>query len=154
MSKNKQFLVYLVSNHSETSITSLMKLAYLVDLISVGKNAKQISSYEYIRYFYGPYCKDISTDLEDLLKNGVIKSESKYLGSVAECVIFEKNEDIDFNKLDEEEKEVINGSLSEFNGYGAKVLTEVAYKTKPMVALNATLGGKENLNKKLNLFTE
>ena len=41
--------------------------------------------------------------------------------------------------------------LDSVNGYGAKALTEIAYKTKPMQALGATLNGGEHLNEKLDM---
>ena len=37
-------------------------------------------------------------------------------------------------------------------GLGAKALTQIAYKTKPMLKLNAKLNNNLGLNEKLDLF--
>jgi hypothetical protein len=59
-----------------------------------------------------------------------------------------------FSEIEKEEKDLIDEMMSELKGYGAKTLTDIAYKTKPMIKLGATLGGDENLFKKLDLSAE
>ena len=53
--KTDQLLTYIVKGHPEISITSLMKLSYLVDLVNIGKTDKQVSDFRYTRYIYGPF---------------------------------------------------------------------------------------------------
>ena len=59
MDKTRQLLAYLIEKHPETSITGLMKLAYISDLGSIKKTGNQISNFEYTRYKYGPFDKRI-----------------------------------------------------------------------------------------------
>jgi uncharacterized phage-associated protein len=56
-----------------------------------------------------------------------------------------------FDKLNTEEKEIINEVIEAFKGYGAKSLTKFTYKTKPMKKLGAKVGNNKGLNQKLDL---
>lgn len=66
-------------------------------------------------------------------------------------MVYKKNKDCGGYSFSSEELELIGGVLQELKGYGAKILTEIAYKTKPMVKIGATLGGKESFGVKLDL---
>lgn len=151
--KNQQFLAYLAKEHPSTSITSMMKLSYLIDLISVKKTDKQISSFNYVRYSYGPFTEDIYRGVETLVLEEVLSSDVKYSSVGREYVAYVYNEEKEygFSEISNEEKKLIDSVLSDLSGYGAKALTEIAYKTKPMIKLGATLGGTENLFKKIDL---
>ncbi len=153
MDKNHQLLAYLAKEHPSASITVLMKLSYLVDLVSVKKLGQKISSFDYIRYSYGPFAQEVYGIVEDLTLKKILATKNDYAGGSVEYITytFTNSEDFSFDKLSEEEVSVINEMMSELKGYGAKTLTEIAYKTKPMVGLGATLGGTEGLFKKLDL---
>lgn len=153
--KNKHFLLYFIKNNPKSSITSLMKLAYLSDLISMKRNSRQISGFEYRRHYYGPFDKKIYTYIENLTDEGLVRAESDYGLTGEEFSIFsikpEKESDITFEKLKGDDKAIIDELLTSVRGYGAKMLTEIAYKTRPMKFLKATIGGSEHLGEKLNL---
>ena len=51
----------------------------------------------------------------------------------------------------EQERSVIDSILETLGEFSAKALTQVAYRTAPMKALGATLGGDEHLGEKINL---
>jgi hypothetical protein len=57
-----------------------------------------------------------------------------------------------FTLLKPEEKETIDEVVNSLAGLGAKDLTAIAYKTKPMVKLGAKLNNSIGLNQKLDLF--
>lgn len=153
--RTKQLLAYIVSKNPDVSVTSLMKLSYLVDLISVKRRKTKISDFEYIRYFYGPFDNSIYGYLEFLSNEKVLIPKSDYShldGNEFVTYSFNKKaEGFKFDKLTGGDISIIDELIDSVKGYGAKALTEIAYKTKPMRALRATLGGTENLNKKLNL---
>ncbi len=151
--KTKQLLAYLSSKHINASLTVLMKLAYLVDLISYKKNKKQISDFRYIRFYYGPYDSAINEYIEELLKEGIICAQPEYTYSGSEYIIYHFNTDkgFSFDALEIPEIELIDGVLEGLKGYGAKTLTDIAYKTAPLVKLKATQGGKEHLGELLDL---
>jgi len=153
--KTRQLILYLIKYNPRVSLTSIMKLAYLADLISVKKLKNKISNFEYRRHHFGPFDKKIYSYLEDLTEKELIISETDYGLTDEEFNIFSINPKIDvdmeFIQLSEDEKKIIDELLNSVRGYGAKVLTEIAYKTKPMKALKATLGGSENLGVRLNL---
>ncbi len=153
MSKNHQLLAYLAKEHPSASITVLMKLSYLADLISVEKLGQKISSFDYIRYSYGPFTSAVYNTIEDLTLKKVLTTKNDYAGGNVEYITytFTNPEDFFFNELSEGELSVINEMMAELKGYGAKTLTEIAYKTKPMVSIGAKLGGNEGLFQKLNL---
>ena len=149
--KNQQFLAYIISKHEKATVTVLMKICYLTDLVNIEKNNKQLFSYEYKRYHYGPFDEKIYNDLSNLqIKNTVI-TKSDYTADGKEYIYYSFNEQTELDNILKDELEIINEVLESIKGFGAKVLTQIAYKTKPMIALGATLGGKEKLNKKLNL---
>jgi len=152
--KNKQFLIYIAKKYITFTITSLMKIAYLIDLISVKRDIGQISNFKYKRYKYGPFDSKIYKYITDLVNDKILKEETEYTHTAEEYIKYRFNEDkeeIKFDKLTEKEIKVINEVLENLKGYGAKTLTEIAYKTDPMIALKATLGGEENLNTSLDL---
>jgi len=153
LTKNQQLIAYLGEKHPGATITVLIKLAYFVDLVSVKRTGNPISSFEYVRYFYGPFAPSIYTDLEALMQANIFKAELNYSSSGEEYTIYSfiENSQIDLDGISVEEKELIDGVLKSVQGYGAKTLTDMAYKTKPMTSLGATLGGSENLNKILDL---
>ncbi|MBC8358348.1 MAG: SocA family protein [Candidatus Aminicenantes bacterium] len=152
--KTKQFLIYIAKNYIPATVTSLMKLAYLADLVSVTKEENQISNFKYKRYKYGPFDSKIYGYLTELANQEILKEEIEYTATAEEYIKYkfnENKEDIKFDKLDEKEMNTTDEVLESLKGYGVKALTEITYKTKPMLALGATLGGEENLNVPLDL---
>ena len=152
-SKNAQLLTYLIKNHERSSVPSLMKLCYLVDLVCVQESQPKVSDFEYKRYHYGPFDTQIYDELQELIDNGAVKPEQEYTAKAEEYVIYTINdaEKMDFSSLTEKDEEMTDVVLEHVKGYGAKTLTEITYKTKPMLKLGATIGGSENLNEPLDL---
>ncbi len=153
MDKTQQFITYLASKHISPSLTSLMKLSYLVDLVSFKSTGSQISNFEYVRYHYGPYDSKINTCVDSLLKEGILQVMEVFTQSGESYSVYSVNteKEIVYDALSESEMQIIDSVLEGVKGYGAKTLTEMAYKTNPMKALGATLGGSESLGEKLNL---
>lgn len=151
--KTKQLLVYLIQNHPGVSITSLMKLSYIADLVSINKGENQISDFKYRRYKYGPFDDKIYQYLTELRMMNVINDDVTYTPMGDEYVIYNFNEkkDFAFDKLSEEEKAVIDEVLETVKGYGAKALVELSYNTKPMKKIGAKMGNDKGLNQVLNL---
>jgi uncharacterized phage-associated protein len=152
--KTEQILVYIIQQHEGIHITSLMKLAYLVDLVSIKKTGKQLSNFEYRRYKYGPFDKRIYEHIQNLLNEKIIKEDGDFSLTGEEHIIylFNKEKDFEFNKLSDEEKQTIDEVITSLQGYGAKALVELAYKTKPMKKIGAKLGNSKGLNEKLDLY--
>jgi hypothetical protein len=150
MEKTKQLLYYIISRYPKASVTALMKLCYLIDLVSIKKTSVQISEFSYIRYFFGPFDQKIYSLLETLHASQTI-SASLFYTQDTEYAIYSVSKKLPTNLLNKQEKLIINSLVKELIGYGAKGLTHIAYNTKPMLAINAKLGDTTNLNKKLNL---
>ncbi len=150
--KNHQLLSYLAKKHPQASVTVLIKLCYLADLVSIKNGGEKISNFTYVRYFYGPFDKTIYVDIDHLLFDGILKASPEYKGN-SETIIYSFNDEKELNtsKLLDTEIAIIDEVLESLDGYGARALTDVAYSTAPMKALNATLGGDENLGVELNL---
>ncbi|MDD5084295.1 MAG: Panacea domain-containing protein [Candidatus Moranbacteria bacterium] len=153
--KTKQLLGYLSKEHSNATVTVLMKLAYLTDLISTQRTGAKISSFDYQRYHFGPFDQKIYTYLNELVAENILIPNSEYTRSGGEAVIYRFNEskESDFvtGELNPTEIEIIDELLESVGGYGAKTLTQIAYKTKPMQKIGATLGGSENMGITLDL---
>lgn len=154
--KTRQLLLYLIKNHPRASITSLMKLAYLADLISVKRHGKKISSFTYKRHYFGPFDKSIYNYVESLTEDGLVTAESDFGKTGEEFSVYSltKEEKLKFDLLKEKDIIIIEELLNSVRGYGAKMLTEIAYKTKPMKKLKATIGGDEHLGERLKLKDE
>ena len=146
--KTKQLLAFIIQNHPGVSITSLMKLSYIIDLVSIQKTGNPISNFEYLRYKYGPFDNKIYDYLAELRLNNVVNDDVAYSQTGDEYVIynFNENNEFKFDKLSEEEKDIALEVIEELKGYGAKALVELAYKTKPMKKLGAQLEKLLTLN--------
>ena len=152
-SRTEQLLAYLAQQHPRASVTVLMKLAYLIDLSAIESKNKPISCFEYRRFNYGPFDENIYSTINKLVDGNVLVTEAAYGLGGSEYIVYKFNDDLgdfDFKKL-KPHMDLINKVLKALNGFGAKTLTSIAYKTKPMLALGATLGGKEAMNTPLNL---
>lgn len=154
--KTKQLLAYIIQHHSPLPITSLMKLSYIVDLISIKKYDKQISDFEYTRYLYGPFNNKIYKYIEDLSNHKIVLEEPAYTPLGDEYIIFKFNEESNasFDKIAPEEKQIIDEVLESLRGYGAKALVDLAYRTKPMNKIGAKQDNDMGLNEKLDLKAE
>lgn len=152
-SKSLQVLSYIIKHHPDVSITSLMKLSYLIDLVSIKKRKIKISDFKYIRYNYGPFDKKIYNYIEILVNNRVIKEDANFSSTGDEFVIYNvnKRKKINFDKISDDEKEIIDGVLESLEGYGIKALTELTYRTRPMKKIGADFKNRTGLNKVLDL---
>lgn len=154
--KTRSFILYLIDKMAIPTKTSIIKMCYLCDLAAVKSGLKKITDFEYIRYYYGPFDKKIEEYLLDLVKKKEIVLESEYGSGGGEYEKFslpkdKKNLDRYSEFLDSREKEITDSILDSLGSLNAKMLTEVAYKTKPMTSIGAKLGGTEHLAEKLNL---
>ena len=152
--KNEQFIVCILSKRPRISITSIMKLSYLIDLISVKERGSQISGFKYRRYTFGPFDEGVYEVTERLVLNNILLQSTEYTPMGDEYTIYSFNEDskgFEFDALSKDEIKMIEDVVSELAGYGAKALTELTYSTAPMEEKGATIGGDEHLNEVLNL---
>jgi hypothetical protein len=150
--KTKQLISYIVDKHSVSTITSLIKLCYLADLVDYQRKREQISKFSYIRWHYGPYDSSISDYLLSLVNEKVLESELEYTLDGNEYFRYRiGSKEYDKSLLSAEELEIIDAVLNSLKSYGPSALVKVAYETKPMKALKATIGGNENLGAKIDL---
>lgn len=151
--KTIQLLGYLSKEHNNATVTVLMKLCYLIDLTSLKSGNGKITDFEYRRYNYGPFDDKIYKLLTLLTVQNILFTETEYTTSGNDCVVYKFNEKSNFNfdQLSEIDYTVINESINELRGLGAKILTKIAYQTKPMLKFGATLGGNEHFNEVLDL---
>lgn len=148
VSKTEQLLTYMVKFNEKATITGLMKLSYLIDIVAVKRNKEQISSFRYRRYTHGPFDGKIYEYITDLVKKGILIEETDYSPLGLEYTTYRFNDEAkyDFSLLDNR-KEIIDDVLEGLKGYSVKTLKEIAYKTEPMKKINATMGGMEHFNK-------
>lgn len=152
--KTRDVIIYVSQKHPRASITAFMKICYLIDLISFKKIKRQITQFSYKRYNYGPFDDKVYSYIQSLLEENILSSESEYTPNGQEYFVYSFNDSEDNNptlNLSADETNIADEVLNAVVGFGAKTLTEIAYKTKPMVALGATLGGKENFSQLLDM---
>jgi uncharacterized phage-associated protein len=151
--KTSELLAYIIMKHPRLPVTSLMKLSYLIDLVYIKKTSKQISKFKYARYKYGPFEDSIYKYLKKLVQDEIIKEDSDFT-TYGEYIVYffnDENQEFEFSHLTNKEKETADEVIESLMGFGAKALVELAYKTKPMQKIGATVGGSENLNAILDL---
>ncbi|MBN1574729.1 MAG: SocA family protein [Deltaproteobacteria bacterium] len=153
MKKTKQLLAYLIKNHQSPTITGLMKLAYISDLVSMERRDLQMSDFEYLRYKHGPFDRNIYDYIQELLSENSIVEEPNYTTRGDEYIVyrFKDKQNVSFDELDEEDQAILDEVLEALSGYGAKALVEIAYNTKPMKKIGATQNNKKGLNQVLDL---
>ncbi len=151
--KTLDVLSYIIKNNSNVSVTSLMKLSYLIDLVAIKNGKNKISDFNYIRYHYGPFDKKIYKYLETLEKYNIIQEGTNVSSTGDESVTYNinKKNNISFYKISDSEKGLIDTVLESLKGYGTKAITELTYKTTPMIKIRATLTNKAGLNEPLDL---
>jgi hypothetical protein len=150
ITKNQQFLLFILTHRWPSTITEIVKLSYLIDLASLSEFKNKISDYKYIRYFYWPYAVKIQSDLEKLAFSNYIIIEAKTNPQWYENILYSINPEKElWLNLNDEEKNFTLEVLKDLGGYRAWTLTQIAYKTKPMLDLGATLWWNEHLNELL-----
>lgn len=144
--------------------TKLVKLIYLIDLISIEAIGKQISDYEYRFWHYGPYPIDIeSTEAseDDIVKNHsfeqditllkvsniatIKKGISKYGNLYSAFHLSEDREEI-LSKATEwfsqEERNIVNYVINRYGSEDTEIVIQETYRTLPMLVSKA----KQKLN--------
>jgi len=153
--KTRQLLSYLIDKHKIVTIASLMKLCYLSDLLSYQESKQQISKFNYVHWYTGPYDKSVTDYLFELVKDGTVKVEIDYALDGSEYTRYSiSNKNYKKDKLTQADINNIEAVLYSLRDYGSKALVEVTYKTKPMRALDASLENSRNIGKKLELSTK
>jgi transcriptional regulator with XRE-family HTH domain len=125
--KTFEFFVYLSSRLGYMNKMQWMKLPYFIDYKFFQKFGSQITNLKYYRYTFGPFDKKMY----------------EYQGLNCPKKITYTYLEPDLGFIDSEIKK-----LPSDNG---EKLKELSYKTAPMKALGATLGGRENMNALLDL---
>jgi len=152
--KTEQLLIYITKEYPCITIISLIKLAYLVDLVAVTNQLNQISEFEYVRYKFGPFNKKIYAYLKKIIDENIFIERVDHSPRGDEYIVYELNEDNDtfcFDKISPKELTIIDEVLEKLKGLGAKALAEITYKTKPMLKIGAMPNNDAGLNKALDL---
>lgn len=146
--KQKKIIHYLINAKNGCSITELMKLAYLLDIGFKKVTGKTFTNFQFKRYYYGPFTAEIYKIVDKLLdSNHVFLDESLAVDGKS---IYKVKTPLTYECFTTDEVELMNQLLQEIVNLNALQLTNLAYKTEPMRALGATLGGNENLNEMLD----
>ncbi len=129
----------IISSHGGIihSKTKLVKLIYLIDLISKKKNNYKITEATYKSYFYGPYSEDIDIalhQLKDLELIDVYEDFSLYTGRQYYTI---KLKDLpNFGALSEEEKKLIRNITSRYKNKPLDEILEEVYNTEEFSRTN------------------
>jgi uncharacterized phage-associated protein len=149
--KTKQLLAYLIQSNPCISITSLMKLSYLVDLLSTKERNKKISGFEYKRYKYGPFDEKIYANLNYLKDKKIICEDAAISETGDEFIVYKPLTSTPLEQITEDEKKIIDKVVKSLKGYGSRALTELTYRTAPMKRIGAEIGNEKGINQRLDL---
>lgn len=99
LNEQQKVILYLIKNIKSFNIkrTLIFKLLFLADWEFHSIYNERITSYEYCKYDYGPFCTKIYDDLEELESKDIIKSKKNPVIDYVECKYELKMKDI---KLD------------------------------------------------------
>ncbi len=149
--RTKSIIKYLVFSMNLPTVTSITKMLYLIDLASVSSTGNKTTSLRFVRYYYGPYDKNIKKMLDEMTSANEIEADVKYLSNGEPFIAYRSpSSNIDCT-YEGENAQIVSDLVNSLGNLSPKSLTEIAYKTKPMTRLGATLGGNEHLNEVLNL---
>lgn len=148
-----KLFIYIANRYGKASVTAFMKLCYLIDLVATKNGVGKITKFQYLRYNYGPFDQDIYTYLRKLLDDGIFIDNAEVTISGQEYLVYDlvKKQEDDPDFFSESERAAIDEVLDAVKGCTPATLTQIAYKTNPMKALNATLGGNEYMGAVLDL---
>ena len=149
--RTKGIIKYLVFSMNLPTITSITKMLYLIDLASVSSTGHKTTNLNFVRYYYGPYDKNIKTILDELTASNEIEADVKYLSNGEPFIAYKSPSNVTDCDYDGENAQIVQDLVNSLGNLSPKTLTELAYKTKPMTKLGATLGGNEHLNEVLDL---
>jgi hypothetical protein len=151
--KNLSTITYIIAKRGGATVTELMKLCYLADLVAVRNGNQRFTDFNYVRWYYGPFDKDIYTCLNDLATRDVIESCIEYTAKGTEAETYkQKGADLKEDMgLSEEEQRMLDALLGEVSSFGAAGLTEIAYNTDPMKALGVKIGDNKDIGKAIDL---
>ncbi len=149
--KTKELLHYILEERRGATITEIIKICYLIDLVAKKNIGNQITGLKYYRYSFGPFDKKIYPCLEEMVSDKIIEQNIKYKTG-GELVIYTTKEKFPGpHEINTEEMAIIDTLLETLADFGPKALTEMTYNTSPMLKLKATLGGKEGWMESLDL---
>ena len=144
--KSQKLLCSLIKRIGEVDDkVKLAKYEYFADFIHYAFNNRPISQETnlYEKREYGPLSISFNSDLDYLIKNGLVESKKKYHYSVKKKVEF---------KLDEQEQTTIDYVLKKYLGHSYDVLTDISHKQIPYLSAND--GGIIDYNTAYNLVSE
>lgn len=134
-SKLEKVIIYIISKlPNDVTRTKLVKLLYLIDLISLKRNKTSITNLIYVSYHYGPYSPKIKEAL-DILNNFEIQED---LNTSVDGNIFylyslgtnSRLKDAPEKLLKSEEKAIVDDVLENYGHKSLKSLLDVVYETK------------------------
>lgn len=149
--ESTKLIDYILRARGRASVTELMKLSYLADLKTLRELGNQISGFKYERYKFGPFDPEIYSVLEAMLSDDLIKQEIEFATSGKEHILYSLTDKPLQEPLDDKFITIIQPLLDELAPYGASILTDITYQTKPMKAIGAKRNNNTGFHKPLNL---
>jgi len=151
----KTLIQYILKSRWEATITEIVKLCYFVDLAYFRNEWewKQITNYEYVRYYYWPFDEKIVDDVKELTVSWFLEFKIIPTYHWQEYIAYSVNNEEEIC-LNPDHKKTVDRVLFELSWYRSSKLTDLAYETKPMKAINAKKGENKNLLDKLEFDAE
>lgn len=106
--------------------TKIVKLLYLLDIESVAKYGKQVTNFEYRKYYYGPYDENIINLLDERqyfsVGLGITSSGNQYYN----YTVGPKKND---HQMDNNTKELVDSIVNKYGQHSLDKILEIAYAT-------------------------
>lgn len=150
----ENLLLHIMQKRKWVSITELMKLSYLIDYTLSTKNLSPITGFSYIRYFYGPFDRDIYRIIEDLIRRKEVVEDTEFSDTGREYIVYglaNKAQDMyDYlSDIDAKRSHLVQQILEKLSTCNSKLLTQIAYNTKPIEKIGARIGNEKGIGENL-----
>lgn len=132
--KLKDAALYIMQNVEEIEslgMKKLSKLLYFADFKHYKKNIEPLTHQKYVRMEHGPVPIAIYDAVEELEAEGKISTDNKDIESgIKQKRFFIQEDDLDLN-LDEEERETLEGIVSNLGSYSGGTLERFSHQDTP-----------------------
>jgi len=130
--KISEIIAYIISlmGGKAYSKTQIVKLLYLIDVVSSRRTKRPLTGISYRSYYYGPYSNDIEDALRMLLEQGYMMGDKRITGDGKPYYVYTLNAIPHFNQLNASERSLISECVKPLLKLSLDQLLDMAYKTK------------------------
>ena len=114
MSDLEKIMIYLIGKAGPITKTKLVKLLYLIDVAYKKSHQKILTGLKYVKYFYGPYSRDIDEALKNLYASNLISYEEHFTADGRRYYLISLKDDVKIPDVDGDVEGVIDKVVKKY----------------------------------------